>query len=111
MALLLDRRTDVRRTAVGPVGIIMNKQLQKLVGVAGIGLSWGVEWSAAAWLLLTPLPNDMLFVVCPLGAACGSLLVAIARNTATNQPRKTRLAKLPDRLLVNPLGMACASNR
>src|SRR5688572_26136797 len=34
------------QTAVGPVGSIMNMQLRRLVGVAGIGLSWGVAWSA-----------------------------------------------------------------
>ncbi len=71
---------------------------------------WGVL-GAAAWPLLTPPPDEMLFLLCPLGAACGSLLVSIARKAADNQSAKARVGKLLDQLLAIPVRMACESNR
>jgi hypothetical protein len=158
----------------------MNKLLRRLLGVIGIGLSWGLTWGvlfaavgliigvvrpqdidpgenalvisgigfvvgfvsgtifglilsvaenrkavsalalirvalwgvlgATAWPLLTPLPNDMLFVLCPLGAVCASVFVAIARRAAAAKPEKAHLLKYADRLLASPLRAACESN-
>lgn len=70
---------------------------------------WGVL-GAAAWPLSTPLPNDMLLVLCPLGAGCASVFVAIARRAATDKPEKAHLLRLADRLFASPLRAVCASN-
>lgn len=158
----------------------MNKPLQKLLGVMGIGLGWGVVWAAffvtigliigilrpqdigpgegllvasgigllvgfvsgsvfgmilsfadhrkamldlplirvaiwgmlgaAVWPLLTPLPNSMLIILCPLGAGCASASVAIARSAVLHDLNRPPLLKWIGRLFRNPLQAACASN-
>jgi hypothetical protein len=158
----------------------MNKSLRKILGVMGIGLSWGVAWSAvfatlvliigafrpedidpgegplvasgigfmvgvvsgvvfgiilsfaenrksihdlalvrvalwgvigaAVWPLMTPLPDDMMLILCPLGAVCATALVAIARRAERHRLERPQSIGLIGRLLASPLKAACSSN-
>ena len=51
---------------------------------------WGML-GAAAPLLLTGLPDGMMVIMCPLGAACASASVAIARRAALHDVQRRKL--------------------
>ena len=70
---------------------------------------WGML-GAAAWPLLTPLPDAMLLILCPLGAVCAAVAVAIARRAEHHDPQLPTGLSVLGRLLRTPLRAACASN-
>jgi len=70
---------------------------------------WGMVGSAV-WPLLTPLPNSMMLILCPLGAVCASVSVAIAKRSERHRLERPPPFGLIGRLLASPLKAACASN-
>lgn len=66
---------------------------------------WGLL-ASAAWPLLTPLPDEMVFVLCPLGVICAAFSVVIARRAEFHPQSQISLFGWFGRLLARPLN-AC----
>ena len=64
--------------------------------IASLSLRRAALWGAlgtAAWPLLTPVDNGMLFLVCPIGAALAAGSVGLAKKVElTGPPEHQRLA-------------------
>lgn len=69
---------------------------------------WGVV-AAAVWPLLTTVDNRMIYILCPLGAACASASVAMARKMDLHAPERSQFLRWIGFVLVKPLQAVCAS--
>jgi hypothetical protein len=69
---------------------------------------WGLL-AAGVWPLLTPVDDRMVYILCPLGAICASVSVAIARDALAGSEQSSLRSRI-SRLIASPLRAACASN-
>lgn len=69
---------------------------------------WGAL-ASATWPLLTHVDDSMVIMLCPLGAICASVAVAIARGVGPDHPERPRLLRIFGRMLAGPLRAACAN--
>jgi hypothetical protein len=66
---------------------------------------WGAL-GAAVWPLISPADDRMLFLVCPLGAACGAAWVALARGAGRPGGQNVQWR----RVFAAPLESICANH-